>query len=62
MSYSGKSTKEIVELGTAERTIKAHRAHVMEKMVHSLLSLRGLAQSSGCVDSTSLRAAEPEVR
>ena len=30
---SGKLNKEIAaELGTAERTVKAHRAHVMEKM------------------------------
>src|SRR6266404_4137506 len=43
---SGKSNKEIaVELGTVERTIKAHRAHVMEKMqVHSVAELARAAE------------------
>jgi FixJ family two-component response regulator len=45
----GKLNKQIAhELGTTERTIKAHRHQVMEKMkVHSLLELVTLAERLG---------------
>lgn len=55
---SGKLNKQIADtLGTCERTVKAHRAHVMEKMqVHSVaglvhLSLE-LANGFNCVQTT----------
>jgi FixJ family two-component response regulator len=46
---AGKLNKQIaVELGTAERTIKAHRAHVMEKMqVTSVAELVHIANQLG---------------
>jgi FixJ family two-component response regulator len=46
---AGKPNKEIAsELGTAERTVKAHRAHVMEKMLAtSLAELVHLADQLG---------------
>ena len=51
----GKINKQIAhELGTTERTVKAHRHQVMEKMqVHSLAELVSLAQRLGVLDSNS---------
>jgi FixJ family two-component response regulator len=48
----GKLNKQIAhELGTTERTVKAHRHQVMEKMkVHSLAELVTLADRLGAVD------------
>jgi len=44
---SGKMNKEIAhELGAAERTIKAHRAHMMEKMnASSIVELVQIAEA-----------------
>jgi FixJ family two-component response regulator len=46
---SGKLNKQIAyDLGTAERTIKAHRASIMEKLgVHSVAELVRFAQELG---------------
>jgi FixJ family two-component response regulator len=46
---SGKLNKQIAfDLGTAERTIKAHRASIMEKLgVQSVAELVRLAQELG---------------
>jgi FixJ family two-component response regulator len=51
----GKINKQIAhELGTTERTVKAHRHQVMEKMqVHSLAELVSLAQRLGVLDPNS---------
>lgn len=48
----GKINKEIArELGTTERTVKAHRHEVMEKMqVHSLAELVSSAERLGLID------------
>jgi FixJ family two-component response regulator len=49
----GKINKQIAyELGTTERTVKAHRHQVMEKMqVHSLAELVSIAERLGTLDS-----------
>ena len=49
----GKINKQIAyELGTTERTVKAHRHQVMEKMqVHSLAELVSIAERLGLLDS-----------
>ena len=49
----GKINKQIAhELGTTERTVKAHRHQVMEKMqVHSLAELVSIAERLGILDS-----------
>jgi len=49
----GKINKQIAyELGTTERTVKAHRHQVMEKMrVHSLAELVSIAERLGMLDS-----------
>jgi RNA polymerase sigma factor (sigma-70 family) len=51
----GKINKQIArELGTTERTVKAHRHQVMEKMrVHSLAELVSNAERLGLLDSDS---------
>ena len=48
----GKINKQIAfELGTTERTVKAHRHQVMEKMrVHSLAELVSIAERLGLID------------
>ena len=48
----GKINKQIAaELGTTERTVKAHRHEVMEKMqVHSLAELVSSAERLGLLD------------
>ncbi|MDA9467792.1 MULTISPECIES: response regulator transcription factor [Bradyrhizobium] len=53
----GKINKQIAhELGTTERTIKAHRHQVMEKMrVHSLAELVSIAERLGLVDPDGLK-------
>jgi FixJ family two-component response regulator len=50
----GKINKQIAhELGTTERTVKAHRHQVMEKMlVHSLAELVSIAERLGMLDSS----------
>ena len=50
----GKTNKQIAhELGTTERTVKAHRHQVMEKMqVHSLAELVSNAERLGLLDSS----------
>ncbi|MEZ2143968.1 response regulator [Bradyrhizobium sp. DN5] len=49
----GRINKQIAhELGTTERTVKAHRHQVMEKMqVHSLAELVSIAERLGILDS-----------
>ncbi|RQH13310.1 response regulator [Bradyrhizobium sp. RP6] len=49
----GKINKQIAhELGTTERTIKAHRHQVMDKMrVHSLAELVSIAERLGLIDA-----------
>ena len=49
----GRINKQIAhELGTSERTVKAHRHQVMEKMqVHSLAELVSVAERLGMLDS-----------
>lgn len=49
----GKINKQIAhELGTTERTVKAHRHQVMEKMrVHSLAELVSIAERLGVLDA-----------
>ena len=51
----GKINKQIAtELGTTERTVKAHRHEVMEKMqVHSLAELVSSAERLGLLDRSS---------
>ena len=51
----GKINKQIAtELGTTERTVKAHRHEVMEKMqVHSLSELVSSAERLGLLDRSS---------
>jgi FixJ family two-component response regulator len=51
----GKINKQIAfELGTTERTVKAHRHQVMEKMqVHSLAELVSIAERLGILDYNS---------
>jgi RNA polymerase sigma factor (sigma-70 family) len=51
----GKINKQIAyELGTTERTVKAHRHQVMEKMqVHSLAELVSIAERLGLLDPNS---------
>ena len=51
----GKTNKEVANaLGATERTIKAHRHRVMEKMqVQSLAELVSLAERAGVLDSVS---------
>jgi FixJ family two-component response regulator len=51
----GKTNKEVANtLGATERTIKAHRQRVMEKMqVRSLAELVSLAERVGILDSAS---------
>jgi len=48
----GKINKQVAhELGTTERTVKAHRHQVMEKMqVHSLAELVSIAERLGMLD------------
>jgi FixJ family two-component response regulator len=48
----GKINKQVArELGTTERTVKAHRHEVMEKMrVHSLAELVSIAERLGLID------------
>jgi FixJ family two-component response regulator len=50
----GKINKQIAhELGTTERTIKAHRHQVMEKMrVHSFAELVSVAERLGLIDAS----------
>ncbi|MGY3605101.1 MULTISPECIES: response regulator transcription factor [unclassified Bradyrhizobium] len=50
----GKINKQIAhQLGTTERTVKAHRHQVMEKMqVHSLAELVSIAERLGVLDSS----------
>jgi FixJ family two-component response regulator len=50
----GKINKQIAyELGTTERTVKAHRHQVMEKMqVHSLAELVSIAERLGMLESS----------
>ena len=52
MIVRGKINKQIAhELGTAERTVKAHRHQVMEKMqVQSLAELVSAAERLGFLD------------
>jgi FixJ family two-component response regulator len=49
----GKINKQVGrELGTTERTVKAHRHEVMEKMrVHSLAELVSIAERLGLINS-----------
>lgn len=49
----GRINKQIAhELGTTERTVKAHRHQVMEKMqVHSLAELVSIAERLGMIDT-----------
>jgi FixJ family two-component response regulator len=49
----GRINKQVAhELGTTERTVKAHRHQVMEKMrVHSLAELVSVAERLGMLDS-----------
>jgi RNA polymerase sigma factor (sigma-70 family) len=49
----GKINKQIAhQLGTTERTVKAHRHQVMEKMqVHSLAELVSIAERLGMIDT-----------
>jgi RNA polymerase sigma factor (sigma-70 family) len=49
----GRINKQIAhELGTTERTVKAHRHQVMEKMrVHSLAELVSIAERLGMLDA-----------
>lgn len=49
----GRINKQIAHnLGTTERTVKAHRSHVMEKMeAASLAELVGMAQRAGVLDT-----------
>ncbi len=51
----GRSNKRIAhELGTSERTIKAHRSRVMEKtQVRSVAELVSLAERIGVLDAVS---------
>jgi FixJ family two-component response regulator len=51
----GKTNKQVANtLGATERTIKAHRQRVMEKMqVRSLAELVSLAERVGILDSAS---------
>jgi FixJ family two-component response regulator len=51
----GKINKQVAhELGTTERTVKAHRHQVMEKMrVHSLAELVSIAERLGMLDKDS---------
>jgi len=51
----GRINKQIAhELGTTERTVKAHRHQVMEKMqVHSLAELVSIAERLGMIDTNS---------
>jgi RNA polymerase sigma factor (sigma-70 family) len=51
----GKTNKQVANtLGATERTIKAHRQRVMEKMqVRSLAELVSLAERAGILDSAS---------
>src|SRR4051812_40683930 len=53
----GKINKQIAfEIGTTERTVKAHRHEVMEKMqVRSLAELVSIAERLGMLDSTGSR-------
>jgi FixJ family two-component response regulator len=57
---AGKLNKQIAaELGTAERTVKAHRAQVMEKMqVASLAELVHAAEQLQAAAPSPLRAAQ----
>jgi FixJ family two-component response regulator len=57
---AGKLNKQIAaELGTAERTVKAHRAQVMEKMqVASLAELVHVAEQLHAAAASPLRAAQ----
>jgi RNA polymerase sigma factor (sigma-70 family) len=56
----GKTNKHVAhELGATERTIKAHRHRVMEKMqVQSLAELVSLAERVGILDASSSRMTE----
>jgi RNA polymerase sigma factor (sigma-70 family) len=56
----GKTNKRVAhELGATERTIKAHRHRVMEKMqVQSLAELVSLAERVGILDASSSRMTE----
>jgi FixJ family two-component response regulator len=51
----GRINKQVAhELGTTERTVKAHRHQVMEKMqVHSLAELVSVAERLGMLDAGS---------
>lgn len=53
----GKINKQIAyELGTTERTVKAHRHKVMDKMrVHSLAELVSIAERLGLLDPNAVR-------
>jgi FixJ family two-component response regulator len=57
----GKTNKQVArELGGAERTIKAHRHKVMEKMkVRSLAELVSLAERVGVLDSVDTSSQKP---
>jgi FixJ family two-component response regulator len=56
---AGKSSKQIaVELGTAERTIKAHRANLMEKMQVS--SVAELARAAEQLRAVEVRLHHPQ--
>jgi len=60
----GKTNKHVaLELGTTERTIKAHRHRVMEKMqIQSLAELVSLAERLGVLAADSSRIAQGKAR
>ncbi len=55
----GRLNKQITdEIGTSEKTVKVHRAHVMQKMqADSLAALVHLASKAGILDEDSLQSA-----
>ena len=57
----GQMNKEIAfALGTTERTVKAHRQKVMQKLeAHSLLDLAAMADKLGVLNATESRPAAP---
>ena len=62
MVVRGMLNKRIaVELGTAERTIKWHRQHIMQKLqLDSLAEMVSLAERLGLIDDVGHRNPEPE--
>jgi len=61
MVVRGMLNKSIAaELGTAERTIKWHRQHIMQKLqLHSLAEMVSLAERLGLIDDLGHRNSEP---